>query len=150
MKKKLWAVVVMMFCSIFLTLCSDTSTTEAGGDFELLSTSSLGCIEDQPLEKIANDGTLQWLYDEGVLKLFVDINTHCGAQFENTVDFSGDAITIMLEDVAENVARCTCYNREEFNIKVSGTTEVRVICKVKYHGSNTFEKVIDRTLRLFF
>ena len=150
MKKFFWIVIVIISCLILLTVCSNTSTTENNGEFELLSTSGLGCAEEQPLEKLVQEGTLQWIYNEGVLNLLVDIDTHCSADFVNTVTFSGNTVTIMLEDVAEGVARCTCSIREEFSIKVTGTTEVRVICKVKYHNADYFEKIIDRNISLFF
>ena len=150
MKKKFWTLVVMLFLSAFLVVCNNTSSTKTEGNFELLTTVNLGCVEDELLEKPAQEGTLQWGYNEGVLKLFVDVHTHCAADFINTVTFTGNTVTIMLEDVADGMAKCTCTMREEVDIMVSGTTEVRVICKVKYQTADYFEKIIDRNLKLFF
>lgn len=148
MKEIIFYSIGMMCCALFSTGCKDSATTKSEREFENLSSASLGCIQDPPLEKSFQEGELIWYFEDGILRLHVDFTTHCEPEFVNTVTFAGNTITIMLEDIAESAARCICVNREEFNIKVVGTSNVRIVCNVKLYGTDSFEQIIDHNISL--
>ena len=137
---------LIVFLSLMLNCCKDTQTMEFSGDFEFLAAAHTGCMEEPPLLKTTPEVQLHWDYESEILNLKIDLSTHCEPEFISSVTFAGNTITIMMEDIADNAARCTCLIREEFRIRVTGTSKTRVICKVRFYGKEEFEQIIDQNL----
>jgi hypothetical protein len=147
MKKMTYLIIIRSLLSILFSSCvapPDQST----GTITLITSQSVGCLQEIPSNQISEEGILTWQYNNGKLDLFVHVDTQCDTKMIDSVNVRENKITIMLEDTSSAGSECACIFREIFNFRVDEYEDIEVQCLFKPFKAESFKLVIDRNLIL--
>jgi hypothetical protein len=128
------SVLFVLFCR-----CNQDSITQGSNSLHFISKSTIGCIQDLPISGLSNEVVLTWQYNNGDLRLYINVHTRCNVQYRDSVKIVDNNITILLADTVASVAECACIYREEYRLQVNGYQDVFLSCSIRSYGEDDYK-----------
>lgn len=88
-----------------------------------------------------------WFLNDDILSLDFRFNNTCGSAYQNSVSIMQDTISICLTDTARVHARCVCEHQCQFQFRVEGLDDIRLLMEIKFYAQDNYISCVDTLLQ---